>query len=112
VAANPVNAAANKYGIPPAIFRALVQQESGGHQSAHSPAGAIGETQLMPGTARALGVNPYDAQQNLKGGAKYLRQQLDRFGGDVPRRSRRTTRDRAPSRSTGASRRSRRPRTT
>jgi hypothetical protein len=83
VAANPVNAAANKYGIPPALFRALVHQESGGRQGAVSPAGAIGETQLMPGTARALGVNPYDRTQNLEGGAKYLRQQLDHFGGNV-----------------------------
>jgi hypothetical protein len=83
MAADPVKAAAQRYNINPALFRALVQQESGGHQSAHSPAGAIGETQLMPGTARALGVNPYNAQQNLDGGAKYLRQQLDRFGGNV-----------------------------
>jgi hypothetical protein len=83
MAASPVNAAANKYGIPPALFRALVHQESGGRQGAVSPAGAIGETQLMPGTARSLGVNPYNRQQNLEGGAKYLRQQLDHFGGNV-----------------------------
>jgi hypothetical protein len=83
MAMNPVNAAAAKYGIPPALFRALVKQESGGNQGAVSPAGAIGETQLMPGTARALGVNPYNRAQNLEGGAKYLRQQLDHFGGNV-----------------------------
>jgi hypothetical protein len=83
MATDPVKAAAQRYDINPALFRALVQQESRGNQSAHSPAGAIGETQLMPDTARALGVNPYNQQQNLMGGAKYLRQQLDRFGGDV-----------------------------
>jgi murein DD-endopeptidase MepM/ murein hydrolase activator NlpD len=83
MATNPVNAAARKYGISTALFHALVQQESGGHQNRTSPAGAIGETQLMPGTARALGVNPYDRTQNLEGGAKYLRQQLDHFGGNL-----------------------------
>jgi hypothetical protein len=83
VATDPVKAAAQRYRINPALFRALVQQESGGNQNARSKAGAIGETQLMPETARGLGVDPYNQQQNLDGGAKYLRQQLDRFGGDV-----------------------------
>jgi hypothetical protein len=83
VATDPVKAAAQRYRINPALFRALVQQESGGNQNARSKAGAIGETQLMPATARGLGVDPYNQQQNLDGGAKYLRQQLDRFGGDV-----------------------------
>jgi hypothetical protein len=78
---NP-DTAARKYRVDPKIFRALVKQESGGNQGARSPAGAIGLTQLMPGTARSLGVNPQDPQQNLDGGAKYLREQLDRFGGD------------------------------
>lgn len=73
---------AAKYGIDPRIFANLVRQESGGNQGARSPVGAIGLTQLMPATARSLGVNPYDPRQNLEGGAKYLRQQLDRFGGD------------------------------
>jgi hypothetical protein len=83
MATDPVKAAAQRYRINPALFRALVQQESGGNQNARSKAGAIGETQLMPETARGLGVDPYNQQQNLDGGAKYLRQQLDRFGGDV-----------------------------
>lgn len=71
---------ARKYGIPVKVFRALISQESGGNQSAVSPAGAIGRTQLMLATARALGVNPRDPVGNLVGGARYLRQQLDRFG--------------------------------
>ena len=45
-----------------------------------SPAGAIGLTQLMPGTAAGLGVDPWDQEQNLLGGARYLRQMYDRFG--------------------------------
>jgi soluble lytic murein transglycosylase-like protein len=77
-----VTSIAKKYGIDPGIFRALVHQESGGNQHAVSPAGAIGETQLMPATAAGLGVNPRDPIGNLVGGARYLRQQLDKFGGD------------------------------
>lgn len=75
--------AAKSAGIDPRLLKALVKQESGGDPNAHSPAGALGETQLMPATAAALGVNPRNDAQNLAGGAKYLRQQLDRFGGDV-----------------------------
>jgi TP901 family phage tail tape measure protein len=73
-------AAAKANSIDPALFAALVAQESGFRQSAVSSSGAIGLAQLMPGTARELGVNPRDPMQNLMGGAKYLRQQMDRFG--------------------------------
>ena len=60
-----------------------MSQESGFNPNARSGAGAVGLTQLMPGTAVSLGVtNPLDPAQSLQGGAKYLRQQLDRFGGD------------------------------
>ena len=60
-----------------------MSQESGFDPNARSGAGAVGLTQLMPGTAASLGVtNPLDPAQSLQGGAKYLRQQLDRFGGD------------------------------
>ena len=73
-------AAANRYGIPSGLFLRLVQQESGWNPVAVSPKGAIGLAQLMPQTARVLGVNPHDPAENLEGGARYLRQQYDRFG--------------------------------
>nr|WP_294168455.1 lytic transglycosylase domain-containing protein [uncultured Sphingomonas sp.] len=69
--------------ISPVLLEALVWQESRWRAGARSTAGAIGLAQLMPGTARDLGVNPQDPNANLAGGARYLRQQLDRFGGDV-----------------------------
>ncbi len=75
-------AAAREAGIDPVLFQALVWQESRGRPDAQSPVGAYGYTQLMPATARELGVDPRDPQQNLLGGARYLKQQLDRFGGD------------------------------
>lgn len=71
--------------ISPALLAALVWQESRWHASALSPKGARGLTQLMPGTARALAVNPADAAANLAGGARYLRTMLDMFGGNVER---------------------------
>ena len=81
-----ITAAASKHGIDPALLAGLVKQESGFNPNAGSPAGARGLTQLMPATAAGLGVtNVLDPIQNLDGGAKYLRQQLDAFGGDVTR---------------------------
>jgi soluble lytic murein transglycosylase-like protein len=81
-----ITAAAKKHGIDPALLAGLVKQESGFDPNAGSPAGAQGLTQLMPATAASLGVtNVHDPVQALEGGAKYLRQQLDRFGGDVAR---------------------------
>ena len=81
-----ITAAAEKHGIDPALLAGLVKQESGFNPNAGSPAGARGLTQLMPGTAAGLGVTDVlDPIQNLDGGAKYLRQQLDAFGGDVTR---------------------------
>lgn len=71
---------ATAYRIPETLFLALIQQESGWNSNARSPVGAIGLAQLMPGTAKDLKVNPYDPKQNLRGGAKYLREQYDRFG--------------------------------
>jgi soluble lytic murein transglycosylase-like protein len=76
---------AAKYDISPALLEAVVWQESRWRPDAVSPAGARGLAQLMPGTARDLGVDPLDPSANLEGGARYLRQQLDRFGGDVER---------------------------
>ena len=67
-------------GVDPDLFLRLVEAESSFNPNASSPAGAIGLTQLMPGTASDLGVDPTDPVQNLRGGARYLKQQLDRFG--------------------------------
>ena len=78
-----INAAAKKYGLDPALLKALIRQESNFNPNAVSPAGARGLTQLMPGTAASLGVsNPFDPAQAIEGGAKYLGQQLRAFGGD------------------------------
>ena len=76
---------AEAHQISPVLLEALVWQESRWRAGARSPAGAIGLAQLMPGTARDLGVDPRDPNANLAGGARYLRQQLDRFNGDVER---------------------------
>ena len=73
-------ATAAKHAIPPNLFLALIKAESGFNAKAISPKGAIGLTQLMPATAKALGVDPHDPQENLAGGARYLLQQYERFG--------------------------------
>lgn len=72
--------AATRYNIPGDLFLRLVGQESSYNPGAVSPKGAQGLAQLMPGTAAELGVDPTDPLQNLDGGARYLRQQYDRFG--------------------------------
>ena len=73
--------AAACYDISPRLLRAVAKAESNFNPKAVSGAGAMGVMQLMPGTARSLGVSdPYDARQNIMGGAKYLKQNLDRFG--------------------------------
>lgn len=71
---------AQQQGVPVDLFLRLVNQESGFRPDVTSPAGAHGLAQLMPGTASDLGVDINDPVQNLTGGARYLRQQLDRFG--------------------------------
>ena len=76
-------AMAKRYQVDPRLAAAVAQVESNGRKEAVSSAGAIGVMQLMPGTAQSLGVDPYDKQQNIEGGVKYLRQLLDTFGGDV-----------------------------
>lgn len=69
-----------RYGLPPGLLDAVILQESRYQIAAISPKGAIGLTQLMPGTAGDLGVaNAYDPRSNIDGGARYLRAQLDRF---------------------------------
>jgi soluble lytic murein transglycosylase-like protein len=74
---------AAKYDVSPSLIEAMVWQESRWNPAAVSPVGARGLAQLMPGTARELGVNSNDPAANLEGGVRYLRQQLDTFGGDV-----------------------------
>ncbi len=73
-------AMARKHNIPENLFLRLVQQESGWNPSARSNKGAIGLAQLMPATARNLGVNPRDPAQNLEGGARYLSRMYRKFG--------------------------------
>jgi len=72
-----------RFDLSPSLLEALVWQESRWNENALSPVGAQGLAQLMPGTARYLGVDPRDPFANLEGGARYLREQLDRFGGDL-----------------------------
>ena len=73
-------AAAN---VSPTLLAALIWQESRWNAQAVSPKGAMGLAQLMPATARTLGVNPADPIANLNGGARYLRYLLDQFDGNV-----------------------------
>lgn len=75
--------AAQAAGIDPDLFLRLVQQESGFNANAVSSKGALGPAQLMPATAAELGVDPNDPIQNLQGGARYLADRIDEFGGDV-----------------------------
>ena len=79
-----VNEASEKYGVDKRLIYAVIEQESGGNASAVSSAGAQGLMQLMPATARGLGVSDaFDPKQNIMGGTKYLSQLLDKYGGDV-----------------------------
>lgn len=71
--------AAALFGVPKDLFARLIQQESNWNDKVISPAGAIGLAQLMPDTARKLGVDPFDPKANLEGGALYLKQQYIRF---------------------------------
>jgi len=79
-----IEVAAKEAGIDPALFDAVIAQESSYNPRAVSRAGAQGLAQLMPKTAASLGVtDPFDPVQNLRGGAKYLAQMMKQFGGDV-----------------------------
>lgn len=78
--ARTIAAAASDHGLPPALLAAVAWQESRGRQSAVSRAGAIGIMQLMPDTAREVGVDPHLPDENIRGGAIYLARQLRSFG--------------------------------
>jgi soluble lytic murein transglycosylase-like protein len=79
-----IQKAGAKYNLPPELITAVIKAESNFEVSAVSSAGAQGLMQLMPATAKELGVkNPFDIEQNIDGGTKYLRKMLDRFGGSV-----------------------------
>ncbi len=79
-----ITQSAQANGLDPKLLRALIKQESSFQPYCLSTAGAMGLTQLMPGTAKELGVtDPYDIESNVEGGARYLAAQLDAFGGDL-----------------------------
>lgn len=80
-----IQVAATRFGVDRNLVDAVAWQESRYNPRAISTAGAVGVMQLMPDTARQLGVrNPHDVEQNVIGGTAYLRQQLERFGNNVP----------------------------
>jgi soluble lytic murein transglycosylase-like protein len=78
------NDVGREVGVDPRLIMAVVKAESGGNPRARSRVGAMGLMQLMPGTAAGLGVSdPMNPRQNMEGGAKYLKQMLAKFGGDM-----------------------------
>jgi soluble lytic murein transglycosylase-like protein len=79
-----IDGAAKAQSVHPKLLRAVIEQESRFHPCAVSPKGAKGLMQLMPDTAAELGVNdPFDPKENIEAGARYLRQLLDKYKGDL-----------------------------
>lgn len=82
---NEINNASIKYGVPTTLITAVIKQESGFNPTIVSVKGALGLMQLLPETARELGVgNRADPAQNIDGGTKYLAQHLKKFNGNIP----------------------------
>lgn len=80
-----LEAAGARVEVSPLLLEAVAWAESRFNHRARSPAGAIGMMQLMPATAAELGVDPHDPEANVNGGARYLRQMLQMFDGDIER---------------------------
>ena len=81
-----VGQASQREGLDEDLLRGIMKQESAFRPCALSPKGAMGLMQLMPATAEQLGIqNPFDAASNVDAGAKFLKQLLNRYGGDIPR---------------------------